>query len=81
MKGESNPLDFSLYYVMSVLPDLRAQYRIQRQGKGRGGTEKHEIYAAAFGGHLFMTYFHRARGGMAPSAPPGSATGANYENH
>ena len=26
MKGESNPLEFSLYYVMSVLPDLRANY-------------------------------------------------------
>ena len=26
MKGESNPLDFSLYYVMSVLPDFRANY-------------------------------------------------------
>ena len=23
---------------------------------------------------FFMTYFHRAGGGMAPSAPPGSAT-------
>ena len=35
-------------------------------GQLRGG-EQHEIYAAAFGGHLFMTYFHRAGGGMASS--------------
>ena len=35
------------------------QQRIQRPGKGRG-AEKHEIYAGAFGGHLFMTYFLRA---------------------
>ena len=38
-------------------------------GRVRGG-EKHEIYAAAFGGHLLMTYFHRAGGGGAgPLAP------------
>ena len=37
-------------------------------GRVRGG-EKHEIYAAAFGGHLFMTYFHRARGGHGPLGP------------
>ena len=35
-----------------------------------GGREKHEINAAAFGGHLFMTYFHRASGAMTPLAPP-----------
>ena len=30
-------------------------------------TKKHEIYAAAFGSHLFMTDFYRAwDGGMAP---------------
>ena len=33
-------------------------------------AKKHEIYAAAFGGHLFMTYFDRARGAMAPSPSP-----------
>ena len=37
---------------------------------GYGGGEKHEIYAAAFGGHLFMTYFYRARGGPWPPRPP-----------
>ena len=38
-------------------------------GRVRGG-EKHDIYVAASGSHLFMTYFHRAGGGMAPSALP-----------
>ena len=36
---------------------------------GRVGGKKHEIYAAAFDGHLFMTYFHRAEEGVAPLAP------------
>ena len=45
-------------------------------GRVRGGAEKHEIYAAAFGGHLFYDLFSQGRGGaMAPLAPPGSATG------
>ena len=35
---------------------------------GGGGGNKHEIYMAAFGGHLFMTYLYRA-GGHGPSAP------------
>ena len=36
----------------------------------------HEIYAAAFGGHLFMTYFYSAGGGgqWPPWPPPGSTT-------
>ena len=42
-----------------------------------GGNKKHEIYAAVFCGHLFMTYFYRAGGGYGPLAPPGSATGAD----
>ena len=29
---------------------------------------------------FFMTYFHRARGAMAPSAPPGSTTGTTTED-
>ena len=33
-----------------------------------GGAEKHEIYVAAFGGHLFYDLFLRG-GGMAPLAP------------
>ena len=41
---------------------------------GRG--KKHEIYVAAFGGHLFYDLFVQGWGGaLAPSAPPGSATG------
>ena len=47
-------------------------------GRGGGGwCEKHEVYAATFGGHLFMTYFSRGwreKGGMAPRPLPGSAT-------
>ena len=37
---------------------------------GKGGN-KHEIYAATFGCHLFMTYFQRTGGGgdMAPLPP------------
>ena len=34
----------------------------------RGGGKKHEIYVAAFGGHLFYDQFLQG-GGMAPSAP------------
>ena len=33
------------------------------------GPEKHEIYAAAFNGNLFMTYFHRSRGRPWPPHP------------
>ena len=46
---------------------------------GKGGAEKHEIYAATFGGHLFYDLFLQGRGGaMAPLAPPGSATEATH---
>ena len=38
-----------------------------------GGGEKYEIYATAFGGHLFCDFFYRVGEVMAPS-PPGSAT-------
>ena len=46
-------------------------YRVSSGRVRGGGAEKHEIYAAAFRGHLFyMTYFHRAReGGHGPLAP------------
>ena len=37
--------------------------------RGGGGKEKHEIYAAAFSSHLFMTYFYSAKGVMALSRP------------
>ena len=40
------------------------------RGRVRGGGEKHEIYMAAFGGHLFYDLFSQGReGGMPPSAP------------
>ena len=42
------------------------------------GGGARNIYEAAFGTRLFMTYFYRTGGweggGMAPSGPPGSAT-------
>ena len=37
------------------------QHRIQRQG--RGWAKKHEIYVAAFGGHLFYDLFVQGWGG------------------
>ena len=39
-------------------------------GRVRGGAEKHEIYAAAFGGHLFYDLFLQGRGGPWPPWPP-----------
>ena len=46
------------------------QQPIQRPG--REGGEKHEIYVAVFGHHLFYDLFLQVRGW--PSRPPGSAT-------
>ena len=37
------------------------------------GAEKHEIYAATFGGHLLYDLFLQGRGAWLPR-PPGSAT-------
>ena len=40
-----------------------------------GGAKKHEIYGAAFGGHLFYDLFLQGWGGAWPRRhPPGSAT-------
>ena len=40
-----------------------------------GGGKKHEIYMAAFGGHLFYDLFVQGWGGHGPlGTPPGSAT-------
>ena len=46
-------------------------------GRVRGEREKHEIYAADFGGHLFYDLFSQDQGeGHGPLGPlPGSATG------
>ena len=41
-------------------------------GWGRG--QKHEIYVATFGKHLFYNLFLQGQGAIAPMAPPGSAT-------
>ena len=35
-----------------------------------GGAEKHEIYAAAFGSHLFYELFSQGQGGPWPPRPP-----------
>ena len=43
------------------------QHRIQRPGRE---GKKHEIYMAAFGGHLFYDLFVQGWGAMAPSVPP-----------
>ena len=44
-------------------------YSSRSSGQVRG-AEKHEIYAAAFSGHLFYDLFSQGQGGMAPSPPP-----------
>ena len=36
---------------------------------GFGGGNKHEIYAAAYGSHLFYDLFSQSLGGMVPLAP------------
>ena len=43
----------------------------------RYGRSLHGRYASYWNAFFFMTYFHRTRGTMAPSAPPGSATGCS----
>ena len=49
------------------------QHQIQWLGRG---AKKHEIYVAAFGGHLFYDLFVQGWGGAwPPRHPPGSATG------
>ena len=47
------------------------EFNIDSSGSSRRarGAKKHEIYAAAFGGHLFCDLFF-----MSPSPSPGSAT-------
>ena len=39
-------------------------------GRVRGGAEKHEINAAAFGSHLFYDLFTQGQGGRWPPRPP-----------
>ena len=38
-------------------------------GRVRVGGQKHEIYVAAFGGHLFYDLFSQGRGGLPPRPP------------
>ena len=58
---EHTPLDTHL------LRTRTHQHRIQRQG--RGGN-KHEIYVAAFGSHLFYDLFVQVWGGHGPLGTP-----------
>ena len=39
-------------------------------GRVRGGGEKHEIHAVAFGSHLFYDLFLQGRGEPWPPRPP-----------
>ena len=51
-------------------------------GRVRGGPRNMKSMRPPSVAIFFMTYFYRARGGMAPSAPPGSPSGSgNGENH
>ena len=52
------------------LHEYTGEYQQQIQWLGRGGTEKHEIYVAVFGGYLFMTNFYKAGGTRPPWPPP-----------
>ena len=49
---------------MIIIQDSKLQSRIQQPGKG--GPEKHEICAAAFGSHLFCDLFSQGRGPPRP---------------
>ena len=53
---------------------IEMQHRIQ--WPGGGGGKKHEIYVAAFGGHLFYDLFVQGLGGghRPLGTPPRSAT-------
>ena len=74
MLNDILPNQASLLYNSLELIIRGAQQRIQRPGKG--GAEKHKIYAAAFGGHRFYDLFSQGQAGLWPLGPPGSATGA-----
>ena len=54
------------------LPIITAGSSSGSQGPGKGGgREIMKSMQPTFGSHLsFMTYFHRARGGHGPLAPP-----------
>ena len=64
-----------LFHIMQISANLGAvrqgdnfdcsQHRIQRPGGGGGGGKKHEIYVAAFCGHLFYDLFVQGWGGGA----------------
>ena len=55
-------------------PPKDAPESVTDPAAGRGGRETWNLCVAAFGGHLFMTYFYRTRGGTLAAPPPESAT-------
>ena len=58
------------------IKDFYGSYSIGSSGRVGEGAKKHEIYMAAFGGHIFYDLFVQGwRGGHGPlGTPPGSAT-------
>ena len=68
--SSANDMPDMYYDLLQILFQRKSNWVLSGGSSGRvRGGEKHEIYAAAFSSHLFMTYFHRARGAMAPSTP------------
>ena len=73
-KNFKNKTEYNWTYMSCWQASSASSGRVGGVGVGVG-IEKHEIYAAAFGSHLFMTYFYRVRGAHGPLASPtGSAT-------
>ena len=52
------------YHLVFISKQERIQW------PGRGGAEKHEIYAAAFGGHLFYDLLLQGGVGWHGPSPP-----------
>ena len=70
----SNPGSLDAPYKPWFIGCTLQQHRIQQLG---GGAKKHEIYVAAFGGHLFYDLFVQSWEGHGPLSTPGSATASN----
>ena len=66
--------------VHALCPPLTDMFSSGSSGRVSGeGAEKNQIYAAAFGGHLFYDKFLQSRGrGLWPTLPPGSPTDVYY---
>ena len=69
VKVQASPPPISVLTTQTGLTSSGSSSRVEE------GGEKHEIYAAEFGGHLFYDLFLQGRGGgMALAPPPESAT-------